>query len=151
MRSSTFRLLLSVVLLAYLWAADAALSDNIYGSIRGSVTDASGAVIAGATVTAINDATGVSSIVTSGAEGNYEFLRLPAPANYTLRADLKGFRPFEARNLSLELNQIFVLNVTLEVGTVRQQVTVEAAATQVETTSIELGTQINSKTIVDLP
>ncbi|HEY6293825.1 MAG TPA: carboxypeptidase-like regulatory domain-containing protein [Terriglobia bacterium] len=149
MRSSLFRFLFGAILAAA-FSTSVAHAD-VYARIRGSVTDASGAVIAGAQVTATNVATGVSTTVASGADGNYEFLQLPAPGNYVVRARQSGFRPFQAQDISLELNQIYVQNITLEIGAVTQQVTVEANAAQVETTSIELGTSINSRSIVDLP
>jgi Carboxypeptidase regulatory-like domain len=150
MRSNLLRLFVSTVLAA-LFASGCALADNVYGSIRGSVTDPSGALIAGASISATNTATGLSSAATSGANGAYEFLQLPAPASYTVQVSLTGFRTFQARDISLDLNQIYVLNVSLEVGGVTQQITVEANATQVESTSIELGTTISAKSIVDLP
>ena len=60
---------------------------------------------------------------------------------------------FEGRLLSGngELNQIYVLNLTLQVGAVNQRITVEAAQAQVETTSMELGATLKSNTVVDLP
>src|SRR5215471_6362923 len=129
MRSNLLRLFAAAVLVA-LFASGGARANNVYGTIRGTVTDPSGSVIAGASVTATNMATGVSTTTTSGANGAYEFLQLPAPTSYTVHASLSGFRTFQARDISLDLNQIYVLNVTLEVGTVTQQITVEANAAQ---------------------
>ena len=62
-----------------------------------------------------------------------------------------GFSTFEAQNIRLALDQIYVLNLTLQVGTVNQRITVEAAPAQVETTSMELGATLKSNTVVDLP
>jgi hypothetical protein len=138
-------------MLAAMFASGSTRADNVYGSVRGTVADASGGVIADAKVTATNVATGLSTTVTSGVDGSYEFLQLPAPANYTVKAEQTGFRTFEAQGIPLQLNQIYVLHVTLEVGSVTQQVTVEANPAQVETTSIELGVTISSRSIVDLP
>src|SRR5271169_3725049 len=115
MRSNLLRLFAGTMLAA-LVASGGARADNVYGSIRGTVTDPSGALIAGATVTAANVATGVSRTTTSGANGAYEFLQLSAPASYTVQVSLTGFRTFQARDISLDLNQIYVLNVSLEVG-----------------------------------
>jgi hypothetical protein len=131
--------------------ANPARGDNVYGKIRGTLTDPTGAVIAGAKITATNVATGISTTVTSAADGSYEFLELAAPATYSVKVNQAGFRPFEAQNLSLSLDQIYVLNVRLELGTVSQQVTVEAAPAQVETTSMQLGKVLNAQTIVSLP
>ncbi|HEV2177002.1 MAG TPA: carboxypeptidase regulatory-like domain-containing protein [Terriglobia bacterium] len=134
-----------------LLSAGAALADNVYGSIRGTVTDPSGAVVAGVKVTATNVATGVAATVTSNAAGDYAFVQLPAPGNYDVTAEIAGFETYQAHHIPLQLNQIYVLNLKMEVGTTTQEVTVEANAAQVETTSIELGTTVDSKQIVDLP
>ena len=149
MRSSLLRFLFGAILVASFGARVAPA--DVYARIRGTVTDASGAVVAGAQITATNVATGVATTVASGADGSYEFLQLAAPATYLVSAKQSGFRPFLAQDIPLELNQIYVLNITLEVGAVTQEVTVQANASQVETTSIELGISINSRSIVDLP
>jgi len=126
-------------------------ADDVYGRIRGTVTDPSGAVIGGAKVTATNVDTGISRSVQSGSDGSYEFLQLTAPATYKVTVSQTGFSTFEAQNIRLALDQIYVLNLTLQVGTVNQRITVEAAPAQVETTSMELGATLKSNTVVDLP
>lgn len=129
----------------------AARADELYGRIRGKVTDPSGAVIAGAQVTATSLQTGLAKSVTSGADGSYEIIQLPAPADYKVSANQTGFSPFETTSLHLSLDQIYVLDISLSVGAVTQEVTVEANAAQIEQTSIELGSTVNSRSIVDLP
>ena len=143
--------LLAGTVLCILLTSVTSCADDLYGRIQGVVTDPSGAIIADTSVTATNVGTGVATRVSSRSDGTYQFLQLPAPATYTVRAEQSGFRGFEAQNVSLALNQIFLLNIRMEVGAVTQQVTVEAQPAQVETTSIELGTTINSRSIVDLP
>src|SRR5215472_1951033 len=113
MRTHLLRLFGGAVLVA-LVASGGARADNVYGSIRGAVTDPSGALVAGASITATNVATGLSNTATSGANGAYEFPQLPAPASYTVQVSMNGFRTLQARDISLNLNQIYVLNVTLE-------------------------------------
>ena len=124
---------------------------DVYGKIRGTVSDSTGAVIAGAKVTATNVATDISTSVTSSSDGSYQFLELAAPAIYSVKAELAGFKTFTTHDLSLSLDQIYVLNVKLEVGTVTQQVTVEANPAQVETTSIQLGATLNAGQVTSLP
>ena len=97
------------------FAATPGLADNVYGKIRGTVTDPTGAVIAGAKITATNTATGISTTVTSKADGGYEFLDLAAPATYTVRVEQAGFRAFEAQGISLSLDQVYELNAKMEV------------------------------------
>ena len=134
-----------------LFAALPLRADDVYGRIRGTVTDPSGAVVAGVSLQAINVGTGLAKSATSAADGSFEFLQLLAPANYAVRAQATGFKKYEATGIHLDVGQIYVVNVSLEVGTVRQQVVVEAAATQVEKTSIERGADLTSRDVTELP
>ncbi len=128
-----------------------AQADDVYGRIRGTVTDPSGAVVPGATITLTNTATGVTRSVKVSAAGTYEAPNLLAPATYIVTAVSSGFRKFEARGIPLALDQIYVLDIHLELGQTSQLVTVEAAQSQVETTSMELGARITGSAVVDLP
>lgn len=139
------------IILWILLSASVARADNVYGSIRGTVKDPSGAAIVGAKVVATNTATGISKDVTTATDGGYEFLQLPVPAPYTVTVEQTGFRKFEADRIPLNVNQTYVLDIQLELGTVNETVTVEAGLTQVETTSIELGAVVNDTTIVNMP
>ena len=139
MRNRPFMRLFVEGILLYSLFAGAAFADEVYGRIRGVVTDPSGAVVAGATISATNLATGITKGVRSATDGSYEFLQLAAPATYTVAVKMSGFKNFEASNLRLVLNQVYVLNVQVEVGAVTQTVTVEAAPAQVETTSMQRG------------
>jgi hypothetical protein len=151
MRTSSI-LRLTVLALAFATVAPGLIKgDDVYGRIRGTVTDPSGAVIGGAKVTATNVDTGISKSVQSGADGSYEFLQLAAPATYKVTVAQTGFSTFEAQNIPLGLNQIYVLNMTLQLGSVNQKITVETNPAQVETTSMELGATLKSSTVVDLP
>ena len=134
-----------------LFAVSQVKADDIYGRIRGTVTDPSGAVIPGVTVTATNTVTGVTRPVKTGSDGIYEFVNLPAPAIYNVAVEHAGFKHYEATGIKLALNQIYVLNIALELGQATQLVTVEAANTQVESTSIQLGANLTGSYIVDLP
>jgi hypothetical protein len=126
-------------------------ADDLYGRIRGVVSDASGGAVVGVQVTATNADTGVAKTVTSRADGSYEFLQLAAPGNYSVQAEQKGFKTYRVDAIHLLLNQIYVLNVALELGAVTESVIVEADPAQVETTSIQLGRDISAQTVVDLP
>jgi hypothetical protein len=143
--------LLACGLFTILLTGSGARADDVYGRIRGTVTDPSGAVIPGVPVTATNIATGIARTVKTSSDGNYELANLLAPANYRVAVEYTGFKRFEAFGVQLALNQIYVLNIQLELGQSTQQVTVEAALSQVETTSIELGARITGSAIVDLP
>jgi hypothetical protein len=149
MRTALFRILSGAFVISLL--SGGARADNIYGTIRGTVTDASGAVMAGVKITATNTATGVSYIATSESTGGYQFLLLPAPGIYNVRAEQTGFRTFEGSGIPLQLNQNYALDIRLAVGALRQNLTVEASPAQVETTSMQLSAHINSTAVEQLP
>ncbi len=142
-------LILGVVMCLFVF--DSAKADDVYGRIRGTITDPSGAVIPNVTVKVFNPATGISRAAAANAEGLYEFVNLPAPATYSVSIEQSGFKHYEVTAIHLALNQIYVLDVQLELGTPTQRVTVEAAPAQVESTSIQLGANLTGSYIVDLP
>ncbi len=125
-------------------------ADDVYARIRGTVTDATGAAVAGVSLKATNTKTGITREVTSAADGSFEFLNLP-PGTYDVTATKTGFTTFVAKNIGLVLNQIYALNIALEVGQVSQTVEVQANPVQVETTNTQLGTVITNQTILQLP
>ncbi|HXH49772.1 MAG TPA: carboxypeptidase-like regulatory domain-containing protein [Terriglobia bacterium] len=128
----------------------AALAD-VSARIQGTVTDPSGAVVPDVTVTVTNVATGLSRKVTSSSDGSFVALNLPAPAVYNVLAEKSGFKKFSALQIPLSLNQIYVLQIRMELGAVTQEVTVQAQPAQVQTNSIQLGATITGSAIVNLP
>jgi hypothetical protein len=143
--------LLGYGLLAILLSSSVARADELYGRIRGTVTDQSGAVIPGAKVTVTNTATGISKSMTSSPNGDFEFVNLLAPGLYNLAIEKEGFQKSEQTNVHLDVNQVYVANATLEVGSSTQKVTVEANVAQINTTQMQLGTTITGNTIEDMP
>jgi hypothetical protein len=125
-------------------------ADNLYASIRGTVTDQSGAGVPDVTVTATNIETGVAQKVTTASDGSFNFLQL-AVGDYNVTADKAGFETFTATRIHLQLNQVYVLPVQLSLGAMSQEVTVQANAVQVDTTTPQLGTVIEAPQIVSLP
>jgi len=125
-------------------------ADNLYASIRGTVTDVTGAVVPDATVTATNVATAVAYTATSHADGGYAFLQVPI-GDYEVTAQKPGFRKFILAKLHLDVNQVFALDIKLEVGQLSEVITVEANAVQVNTTSPQLGGVIDANDIVNMP
>lgn len=134
----------------FLCAAPAS-GDELGGKIRGTVTDPSGGVMPGVEVTARNQGTGISKVVTTQSDGSFEFLLLAAPAVYTVSAQRHGFKRYEVTGLPLSLNQTYVLDIQMEVGDLRQTVTVQASTAQVERASMQLGATLSAKTLVDMP
>jgi hypothetical protein len=125
-------------------------ADNLYAKIRGTVVDPSGAVVPGAKVTATNQGTGISYTASSSKDGLFEFLQLPI-GDYTVRTEKSGFKSFTAANIHLDLDQVYDLKVSMELGATSETITVEANPSQVETTSMQLGTVVTGNQIVDIP
>ena len=124
---------------------------DVTGRIQGTVTDPTGAVIPGVTITVSNVATGVTKTITSGQDGGFTALSLPAPGVYNVTAEKSGFKKYSAQQISLSVNQIYVLQIRLEVGAVTQEVTVKATPAQVQKVSIELGATITGSEATNLP
>src|SRR5260370_39469002 len=112
----------------------ATFADDLYGRIRGVANDSSGGAVADVQVRATNVDTGVAKTVTSGADGSFEVLHLAAPGNYSVQAEQKGFKAYLVDAIHLKFNQIYILNVALELGALTESVTVEAGQAQVEAT-----------------
>ena len=139
-----------VVLLFSPLGVQPAKADNLYAKIIGTVTDPTGAVLAGVKLTATNVGTNLPYETESKGDGNYVFLNLPIGA-YRVAASHPGFRTFTATGITLVLDQVYQLNIKMELGQISEQVLVEAARVQVETTNTQLGTVITGDTIVDMP
>src|SRR3989449_2053730 len=112
------------------------------GTINGSILDPTGAVVPGATVVAVNNATGVESKTTSRSAGAYTWPYLPA-GTYTVRASAPNFRTSTAENVILRVAQDLTLNINLQVGAVSQQVTVSDTPPLLETGTAEIGRYIS--------
>jgi hypothetical protein len=123
---------------------------DVTGSILGIVHDASGAVIAGVTVTATNAGTNQTRSTTSDVTGEYRLLALPV-GRYTIEATQPGFQKFITTDIDLSVNAQRRVDVTLQVGAVEQQVEVSAASVAIETTATQLGQVIEQKKLLGLP
>jgi Carboxypeptidase regulatory-like domain len=141
---------ISLLALLIILPPRAALGD-VSARIQGTITDPTGAVVPGVNITITNVATGITRKVVSSSDGSFVALNLPAPGVYTFSAEKSGFKRYVALNIPLSLNQIYVLQVQLELGAFPQQVTVEAAPAQVQATSMQLGATLTGSAIVNLP
>ncbi|MGH9738943.1 MAG: carboxypeptidase regulatory-like domain-containing protein [Candidatus Acidiferrales bacterium] len=122
----------------------------VTGNISGTVTDSTGAVIAGAQVVVTNTATGVSSTLTSNDQGRYNAPDLVV-GPYQVQASKTGFQSVLQKNVSLTVGSQLVVNLTLPVGQAQETVTVESAVSQVETQSTAISSLVSPKQMVDLP
>jgi hypothetical protein len=120
------------------------------GRIQGTVKDSSGGLVPEARITLMSVGTGVSRQATSDDSGRYSFLSVEA-GEYQLAAERTGFKKFLRRGITLVLNQVAEIDIALEIGEVTESVTVQADASQVETTSTQLGTVVNQRAVEGLP
>ena len=120
------------------------------GSIRGFVTDSSGAIISGADVKAVNLDTNLAMETKTNASGYYEFPLLPA-GNYRVEVSHTGFRPAESANLELSTSTVPRVDLTMEVGAITTSVEVSAQAPVVNTSTTDLGAVINTQKVEELP
>jgi len=141
---------LSILLVFTFICTIPANADNLYASIRGTVSDPTGAVVSGAKLTATNAGTGILYTTTSNSSGAFNFLQLPV-GDYTLKAEQTGFKAYQASGIHLELDQIYNLPVKLTLGAATEQIVVEANPVQVEQTDMQLGTVVTGQQIVDIP
>src|SRR5689334_17529699 len=144
--STTKRLLYAAVLLL-----PAALrSQSFTASLVGDVTDASGAAIPNVAIFATNVATNQKIETRSDTIGRYVLSPLQ-PGVYTLEASTAGFKRFVQTSLNLAVGQQARLDIALTVGEVTENVTVEASATTIETSTSTLGKVVSNRAIIDLP
>ncbi|HSR07644.1 MAG TPA: carboxypeptidase-like regulatory domain-containing protein, partial [Bryobacteraceae bacterium] len=136
---------LLMVCMPAMWAQTAST-----GSLSGTVTDPSGAVIPNVTVTLTSADTGAVRNAITGADGTYRF-GLLAPGNYKVKFSAAGFKPVELPGIVVQVTESPVLNRALEVGAQTEQVTVEANVEAIQTSSSALGTVVGNKTATDLP
>lgn len=122
----------------------------LYGSLTGSVTDASGSVVPGAQVTAMNTQTGIQSTTESNAAGSYSFNNIQ-PGLYTVTVSSQGFRSVSAEGVTVIINTVRRQNFELQIGQVTEQVTVEASAVALQTEKTDVSANINSQEITTLP
>jgi hypothetical protein len=138
------------MLCVLLAAQSSLLRADVYGSILGTVRDATSATVPNVAVTITSVETNLTQQAVTDATGEYRFLAVPV-GTYKVEASHAGFRTFIAGNVLLAVNQERRVDISLNVGSLEQKVEVNAAAVQVETTSTQLGTVIDEKNILNLP
>src|SRR4051812_10688146 len=137
-------------------AAVACLSSSLLfaqgtsGRITGHSSDPSGAVLTNVMITATNQATGVGRSTQSNESGDYTFLDLPV-GTYSLTFELSGFKKNIRRDVSLDVNQVITLNVTMQLGATQEVVDVTSEAPLVETSSTQMGAVVNERAVNQLP
>src|SRR5215471_9087919 len=150
MQYSSIKRNLLISCVACLLVVAAAWAQTGTTSLRGAVTDKSGAVLVGAKVTLSNPAQAVQREAKTGAAGDYEFTALP-PGTFTLTIEMVGFRKYEHKGVQLLVNSPATINATLEVGGATEIVEVSAQAVALNTSDASLGNAFSERQVQDLP
>jgi len=140
----------AVLLVAFLLSGVVLLAQTSTGGINGTVSDPSGARVAGAIVKLVNQATNIESQSLTNASGVFIFVNVK-PGAYTLRVEAAGFKTAQVAVFEVGVNQIMTQDVVLTLGNISQTVEVTAEAELVQRTTAELGTVISEKAVQDLP
>ena len=130
--------------------AAAAAAQSVSGTILGAVTDSSGATVAGAKVTIVNEGTGLTRVLTADSNGEYTAPALPT-GHYTITSEMTGFKTVAMSNIEVGVDQRVRINIKHEVGAMTESVSVTAETPLIQTASSELGTTVGSSQIEALP
>ena len=127
-----------------------AAAQQFRATVTGTVTDAQGGVVPGATVTALNTSTNVSIEAQTNERGTYTIAEL-APGPYRITAALSGFKTFVREGITLRTAETVTVNLSLSMGAVEETVTVSAATTNIESNESTIAQTIENKRISELP
>jgi len=125
-------------------------SQGSFGRILGTVTDQSGGVVAGATVTVVDTERGINRTLTTDDAGAYNAPNLTA-GNYTVRVEAKGFKRLERQSVVVEVGHEVRVDLTVQPGDQNQTLTVTESVPLVETTNATMGGTLENADIIDLP
>ncbi len=125
-------------------------AQNSQGTILGHVQDSSGAAVAGAKVTATNVNTNVTHHFTTTGGGDYVFVDM-IPGTYQVRVEFAGFKSEVSTGLVLEVDQTLRQNFTLQIGQIKEEMTITADAQMVQTDNTTTGNVLDQKTMEELP
>jgi len=146
---TSLRLLSGVLLLIFCFHLPAN-GQALYGSLVGTATDPSGAVVPDATITLTDAGTGQMKTAATDTSGRYNVVSLE-PGTYSLRVLAKGFRTIEQTGIQITPNTVQRVDVRLEVGQATEQINVSAEAVELQTDKADTHTEITSKAVAELP
>jgi hypothetical protein len=130
--------------IATLWA------QTFQGGLRGIVEDPGGSAIAGAKVVLLNQATNVSRVTDSNAQGEYVFSSVD-PATYAIVVESSGFKKLQHKDVVVGTQQFVTVDLKLELGSINESVQVTAEVALIETSNASNGQVMDSQKITDLP
>ena len=141
---------LALAFLAIATLSPGAFAQELRGRISGVVTDDSGAIVPGVTVTASSPALIQTQTTTSGGDGSYRFPALPSGL-YALTYSLQGFQTVRREGVRVTLNQTFTIDAKLKPASLTETMTITAEAPTVDTTTTSIGTAFTKELLTDIP
>ena len=138
------------ILAAVVLLSNSAYSQSETATMLGTIRDANSAVLQGANVNLKNNATGISSVTTTDANGDYQFVNIRV-GTYQITVEANGFNKTVAQNIGLSVNARQRVDLTLQVATASETVTITGAAQLLESDSSDRGQVIQRQQIVALP
>ena len=140
----------ALALFAVVILSAGAFAQELRGRISGVVTDDSGAVVPGVTVTASSPALIQPQTPTTGGDGSYRFPALPSGV-YSITYQLQGFQTVKRDGIRVTLNQTFTVDAKLKTATLNETLTITADAPTVDTTTTSIGTAFTKELLTDIP
>ena len=140
---------IAITALALSLAAPAS-AQVLYGSIVGTVSDGTGAVIPGASVSAVNVGTGLELTASTGGDGLFRLVNVPI-GSYDVVITSDGFRTHTETGVNVTANAVSQVDVGMVLGQVTEQVTVEASAAQLQTQKADTRSEITQRAITNFP
>src|SRR5437764_249266 len=125
------------------------LAQGVTASIVGTVTDASGASVSGATITVQNISKGNTRTATSGGSGEFEFTQLLPADTYTVTAQLQGFKQAAKTGIVLQTGQSLRVDLSLSPGEVTETITVAGEVAQLQTDEASTGGMVDEKKVAE--
>ena len=126
------------------------LAQEFRGRINGTVSDNTGAVLPGVTVTATSPALIQPQVQVTGGDGGYRFLALP-PGVYTIDFELTGFQNVKRQDVRVIINQTLTVDQQLNVATLQETVTVTGDSPIVDTSTTSMGTNFTKELLTEIP
>ena len=143
--------LLLAALTGFALASAPCANAQTYASVHGTVTDPTGAVISGASATALNTATGISTLTKTDKNGYYILPQLQVGGPYTVTIESPGFQSSVTTGLTLNVNDNREVDAKMKLGTSSQTVEVSATAVQVETSNTQLQQIVTAEQLESIP
>ena len=143
-------LMLGCVLVMFVAGIPSAKAQVLYGTLVGTVQDATGAVVPGSEVSITNQGTGETRQSATDAAGAYNFANV-SPGIYDVHVTASGFRAFTSTGVAVRVNAVSRMDVSMEVGQITESVTVAAAAATLQTDKADVHVELTSKEVADLP